>query len=340
MSGRDDQPFAIGVSVPRLDAPDKVTGREKYAADHYGTDYLWAGAKRAGVPHARVTNVDAEFAKRLPGVLAVLTHSDVRGTNRQRVVQKDHPLLVDTKVRHCGDAVALVLAEDRETLRSALSAIEITFERLPGVFDAEAALEPGAPIVQENHPGGNVLLSDRHVVGRGSEALAECDLVVEACFKTPRQEHAFLETESGWAQVREDGRLVIVCSTQTPFHDRTEVSEALGIELEKVRVIAPYPGGAFGGKDGVNVQTLVGLAALHAKGRPVKMWWDREESFLAGTKRHPATTYYRLGAKSDGTFHCIAILFGYRSVRSFGGRCIGPWNGACGWSVPHSERKR
>lgn len=302
-----DEPYAVGSAVHRSDAFDKVIGREKYAADYYGEDLLWAGARRAGIPHARLKDISVEEAVRLPGVVTVLTHAHVGGTNRQGVVQKDQPVLVDDKVRHCGDALALVLAEDRTTLKTALDAIRIDAEEIPGVFDAETALEPGSPLVHEGRAEGNVLLSDRYVTGKGASGLEDCDVVVEACFKTARQEHAFLETECGWARVGEDGRLVIVCSTQTPFRDRMEVSESLGLSPETVRIVAPYPGGAFGGKDGVTVQTLLGLAAIHADGRPVKMWWDREESFLAGTKRHAARMYYRLGAKSDGSLHCLDV---------------------------------
>jgi CO/xanthine dehydrogenase Mo-binding subunit len=107
--------------------------------------------------------------------------------------------------------------------------------------------------------------------------------------------------------LKEDGSLEIVVSTQTPFRDRTEVAEALGIDMEKVRIIAPYCGGAFGGKDGVTVQSLLGLAALHCPGRPVKMWWNREESFLASVKRHPGRLHYWLGAKADGTLHALRV---------------------------------
>ena len=126
-------------------------------------------------------------------------------------------------------------------------------------------------------------------------------------FETPRQEHAYLETEAGWACVNEDGKLSIVCSTQTPFRDRMEVAEALGLDPSRIRIIAPYLGGAFGGKDGVTVQSLLALAAMNSDGRPVKMWWDREESFLSGTKRHCARMYYRLGAKSDGSLHFLDV---------------------------------
>jgi CO/xanthine dehydrogenase Mo-binding subunit len=299
------RPLSIGTSVPRADAREKVTGRTKYAADYYGENLLWAGVKRAGVPHARVRIIDIAAASRLPGVVCVLTHEHVAGSNRQGVVRKDQPVLVDDKIRHCGDSVALVVAEDKRVLKEALDLITYDLDLLPAVLDPEAALQEDVPLVHEDHDGGNVLLKGDLRIGNGTDAEKECDVLVDGCFETPRQEHAYLETEAGWARLEEDGRLVIVCSTQTPFRDRSEVAEALGLDIGRVRIIAPYPGGAFGGKDGVTVQTLLGLAALHSAGRPVKMWWDREESFLAGTKRHPARMHYRLGAKQDGTLHYL-----------------------------------
>ena len=297
--------MSIGTTAPRADAYEKVTGRTRYAADYYSKDLVWAGAKRAGIPHARMKSIDVSRAERLPGVLCVLTHEHVSGTNRQGVVRKDQPVLVNDKVRHCGDAVALVLAEDRASLRQAIDLIHVECETLPAVFDMHDALKEDAPLVHEDNPDGNVLLKGELTVGLGPAAEPECDVVVEASFETPWQEHAYLETESGWARVEQDGKLVIVCSSQTPFRDRSEVAEALGLDPALVRVIVPYVGGAFGGKDGVTVQSLLGLAALHSTGRPVKMWWDREESFRSGSKRHPARVQYRLGAKKDGTLHYV-----------------------------------
>lgn len=299
--------YSIGASFPRRDAIDKVTGKEKYAADYYGEDMLWCGAKRSSIGHGKLININIDPALELEGVLRVLTHQDILGTNRQGVVEKDQPVLVDSYVRHQGDPLALVLAEDRETLKKALDLIEVVFKEIPGVFDPEEALDPASVLVHKGRSVGNLLLSGEHITGKGKEAFSECHVVAHGCFKTARQEHAYLETESGWAVVDEDGRLTIICSTQTPFRDRSEVAEALGIEPEKIRVIAPYPGGAFGGKDGVTTQTLLGLAALNSGGRPVKMWWDREESFMAGTKRHPAKMTYKLGAKEDGALHCLEV---------------------------------
>lgn len=295
----------IGKATPRADARGKVTGAEKYAADYYGDQLLWAGVKRAGIPHARIKGMELEGARNHPGVLAVLNCRDVRGSNRQGVIRQDQPVLVDDKVRHCGDAVALVVAEDRPALAKALDLIAVEYEPLPGVFDMETALKPGAVLVHEDNAEGNVLLKGELKTGRGEAALTECDVEVAAFFEVPRQEHAYLETEGGVALLREDGTLEIVVSTQTPFRDRAEVAKALGLDLEKIRILAPYCGGAFGGKDGITVQTLLGLAALHCPGRPIKMQWRREESFLAGVKRHHGRLHYRLGAKADGTLHAL-----------------------------------
>jgi CO/xanthine dehydrogenase Mo-binding subunit len=310
-SAHGKRPLAVGTSVPRFDAYAKVTGAEKFAADYYAENMVWAGVKRAGVPHARLKLIDTSIAETLPGVLRVLTHRDISGSNRQGVVRKDQPVLVDDKIRHCGDAVALVLAESKAALKKAIDSVRLDYDLLPGVFDVEQALEQGAPLVHEEYVGGNVLLHADLKVGKGADAEAECDLLLAACFRTQRQEHAYLETEAGWAFIETGGKLVIGCSTQTPFRDRAEVAEALGLNMGQVRIIAPYAGGAFGGKDGVTVQSLLGLAAQHSAGRPVKMWWDREESFVSGTKRHAARLYYRLGAKKDGTLHYLDVRLYY-----------------------------
>lgn len=300
-------PAAIGISIPRLDANAKVTGTEKFAADYYDTDMLWAGVRRAEIPHGRIRGIGTTEAENLPGVIAAVTHRDIAGTNRQGVVRKDQPVLVDEKIRHCGDALALVVAEDRSVLQQALDLISVDIEPLPPVLDAEEAMDGASPLVHEDHPEGNVLLKAHLRRGMGADAMSESDVVMEASFETARQEHAYLETENGWAYWDQDGKLVIVASTQTPFRDRMEVAEAIGLDPSRLRMIAPYAGGAFGGKDGVTVQSLIALAALHSKRRPVKMWLSREESLLSGTKRHAARMHYRIGAKHDGTLHCLDV---------------------------------
>ncbi len=295
---------SIGASDLKPDAFTKVTGQEKFAADHYHSGGLWAGVKRAGIPHAMLKSISIAPALEEADVVAVLTHQDIKGSNRQGVVQKDQPVLVDDRIRHCGDAVALVIARTRKGLARGIKKVTFDSEPLPALFTMKDALSDSAVKIHPDHPGGNLLLDGELMIGKGLDAFDECPFIVEAQFTLPRQEHAFLETECGQA-IYEHGRLCITASTQTPFRDRAETAHALGIDPDKVRVIAPFCGGGFGGKDGITVQTLLGLAAMACPGIPVKMWWDREESFLAGSKRHSAELYYRLGATREGMLHAL-----------------------------------
>jgi len=324
----------------RADAFGKVTGRELYAIDSYPDNMLWAGAKRAGIPHGIIKNIDAADALKLKGVLAVLTAKDVPGSNRQGIIHKDMPVLADTKVRYAGDPVALVIAEDKSLLRKAIDLIRVDIEPLPGVFNVDAALEPSAPLVHEDHKNGNVLVSAEIKKGSGKEALTECDVIVEGSFTTPVQAHTFLETENGIARLEEDGTLTLTVSTQAPYRDKFEIAHALGLNPANIRVIAPYLGGGFGGKDGATVQCLLALAAYNSGGRPVKMVWEREESFLAGYKRHSARTEYRLGARSDGTLHALhcRLYYDTGAYAHLGGEVMGLGMEHAGgpYRIPHT----
>jgi CO/xanthine dehydrogenase Mo-binding subunit len=302
-----NRPANIGSTLLRPDALLKVKGEARFSTDFYEKGHVWAGVKRAGRPHAILKNIDYSEAIKLPGVIAVLTHKDVGGTNRQGVIKKDQPVLVEDRIRHCGDAVAIVLSDTRRSMEEAIRAIKLEVEPLPAVTDPRLSLKDDAALVHEKNENRNILLGGAITVGKGRAAEAECDEIIEATFETQRQEHAYLETENGWARLDDQGRLEIVCSTQTPFRDRSEIAEALGLDLKNVRIIVPYVGGAFGGKDGITVQTLLALSAMHAAGRPVKMWWSREESFIASVKRHPSILRYRLGAKRDGTLHFLDV---------------------------------
>jgi len=302
-------------SPPRADALDKAMGRERYALDLAPADCLWAGAYRPGaaqgVAHGRLLGVDAAAALKIPGVLRVLTAADVPGTNRQGIVHKDQPVLCASVIRHAGDPVALVLAESAQALRAGLAALRADIEPLPGVFDPEAALKKGAPLVHEGRKGGNLLLRALIEKGDARGALKNAAVVVRGAFSTPVQEHAFLETQGGFAQLLPDGTLDMTVSTQAPFRDRFEIGHALGLDPLRIRVRAPYLGGGFGGKDGATVQCLLALAALKAEGRPVRLAWDREESILAGYKRHAVRLRYTLGAEADGTLTALSCRLVY-----------------------------
>jgi len=288
------------LSPPRHDALSKAVGAERFAADLAPEGCLHAGAFRPGallgIAHGRVRGVDAA--------------ADVPGTNLQGIIHKDQPVLCGEVIRHAGDPVALVLATSAEALRAGLAALRADIEPLPGVFDPEAALKKDAPLVHQGRKGGNLLLGAVIEKGDARTALRSAPRVVRGEFSTPVQEHAFLETQCGVAQLLPDGTLDMTVSTQAPFRDRFEIGQALGLDPLRIRVRAPHLGGGFGGKDGATVQCLLGLAALNASGRPVRMAWDREESILAGYKRHAVRLRCALGADADGTllaFTCRAF---------------------------------
>jgi CO/xanthine dehydrogenase Mo-binding subunit len=294
----------IGEACPRGDAFSKVTGQEKFASDYFPENLLWLGVKRAAHPHARILGIDTSQVLRMEGVRAALTYRDIRGANRVGVPDFDQPVLCDDKVRHYGDPVAIVLVEDRRMLREALDRIQVAYEVLPSVTGPEQALAPDAPLVHAGRAERNLLLGGEVVTGRGIAGFDECEYTVASRFQLPCQEHAYLETECGVAW-ETGGFLTIVASTQTPFRDRLEVARALGLAPEAVRVIAPYLGGGFGGKDGITVQGLLGAAALSASGRPVKIVNSREESFLSSTKRHAATVDCRIGCDGHGQLRAL-----------------------------------
>ncbi len=296
----------VGRAIPRHDARDKVEARTLYAADWQMPGMLHGAVLRSAYPSARIRRLDVSRAAALPGVAAVLTARDVPrnvlwtdvpgqtsevGPLRARLV-----LLADGVVRYQGEPVALVAAETPEVAQRAVEAIDVEYEPLPGVFDPAAALAPGAPRVHEE---GNLLARWQIRCGDVERALERADVVIDTTYRCQMVDHAYLEPEAGVAWVDADGVLTIRASTQVIEHFR-DVAEVLGVPHNRVRVIAPYVGGGFGGKEDVTVEVFLGLLAWRTR-RPVRMVWSRQESLLARAKRHPFVLRYRTGAARDGT---------------------------------------
>ncbi|MDD4365026.1 MAG: xanthine dehydrogenase family protein, partial [Synergistales bacterium] len=299
----------MGCPTPRWEAMAKTCGRERYASEVVEDGMVWAVARRADVPSALLRGLETSRAASASGVLAVLTASDVKGTNLLGILEPDQPILVADRIRYGGDPICLVLGETLEAACRGASLVDVDFVLLPGLFDPVRALEPGAPLLHEGREGN---LASSGFVRRGDvePLLASCDHVVEETFRFAAQEHAYLETEGGVA--RYDGQILTMeVSTQNPWRDRDELSRALGLPRDRIRVIAPSLGGGFGGKDGVVIQGLLGLAALHSGGRPVKMVFSRKESFLCSPKRHGAVTTLTLGCDNSGRLRALRgrVLF-------------------------------
>ena len=285
---------AVGAPIARKDAFEKATGIAKYASDLFPDDLLWVAVLRSKYPHAKILRIDTSKAEAHPNVVAVFTHRDVP-VNRYGVFKKDRPVLCDDKVRYIGDPVALVAAETREDALEALKLIEVEYEPLPAVTDPLEAMKPGAPKVHED---GNVCREVHLKFGDVEGAFARADVVVENTYRTGVQIHAYLETEAGISYM-EDGKIVVVAGGQSPYRDRAEIAHALNLPPEKIRVVTPYVGGAFGGKDDITVQIHLALVTWKT-GRPARLVWTREESMIAGTKRHPAVIRVKTAATRDG----------------------------------------
>ncbi|MEV5376695.1 xanthine dehydrogenase subunit D [Streptomyces nondiastaticus] len=290
-------PGAVGDSAPRPDGPLKVRGAFAYSSDLEARDMLWGTTLRSPHPRARILGVDTAEALALPGVRAVLTHRDVPGRNLHGAMVVDQPVLAVDTVRYEGEPVAVVAAEDPETARRAAELVRVAYEVLPPVTDAEAALAPDSPAV---HPDGNLL---RHVpLRRGRAARGEpltADVVVRGVYEVGMQDQAFLGPESGLAVPDPDGGVTLHVATQWLHVDHDQVVAALGLPREKVRLHLAGVGGAFGAREDLSMHAHACLLALRT-GRPVKMCYTREESFVGHVHRHPAKMAYEHGATRDG----------------------------------------
>jgi len=292
----------IGSFVPRPDAWEKVLGKARYAADLRLEGMLHMKVLRSTRPHAKVLGLDISRAMEVPGVVRILTYRDIPGENSIGIIKKDQPVLAAERVRHLGEPIALVVAEDLRAAEQALEAIGVQYEDLPLVDTVEEA-EKGEVLL---HEGGNLLCERRIRRGDPEGGFAEADLIVERTYLTSMLEHTYLEPDAGVGWVDEDGRITICASTQNPHYDQREVARVLGLEPSRVRVIQASTGGGFGSKLDITVQCHLALAVYHLR-RPVRLVYTREEAYLATAKRHPLMMRYRSGVRGDGRLVTVEV---------------------------------
>lgn len=306
----------VGRSVPRVDGREKVTGRARYASDGSLPGMAWAKILRSPHPSARIVRLDTGAALAIPGVLAVLAGDDLDACGVQPVfgpAYKDQPILARGVVRYEGEPVAAVAALDEETAAQAVEAIRVEYEPLPVVADIDAALAPGAPLVQPEpaRPAGhfrdladvtgrerdNVCHRARVAWGDVAQGFAAADRIFEHTFTFPPICHVSLEPYASLA-AWDGGRLCVWSSTQHPHPVRKELAEIFGLELSAVRVVVPYIGGAYGNKCYTKYEPLAALLALRA-GRPVRLVVSLDEVFRTVT-RHGARITLKTGVTRDG----------------------------------------
>ena len=316
-----------GKRMPRVDAKDKAAGRAKYAADLCDRNALVAKVLHAECAHARVKSIDTERARQMDGVEAVFTCFDVPknyfptaghpwSTEPEHQDVADRLLLTD-HVRFWGDDVAVVVAVDELTAAKALREIEVEYEQLPFVLDAQQAMEPGAPQLHEAFPG-NVLGHSSIRTGDFENAIKEPGLIrVEGWYDTPTVQHCHIENHNCWAYM-DGGRVTVVTSTQIPHIVRRIVGQALGRPWGDVRIIKPYIGGGFGNKQDALYEPLCAWLTTMLGGRPVRIECTREETFHCNRVRHAIRSHIISWVRPDGTFaarklECWSNQGGYAS---------------------------
>ncbi|RMX08685.1 aldehyde oxidase [Corticibacter populi] len=293
----------------RPDAQAKLSGDPGYLTDRIATGQLRGLILGSPWPHARILRIDVAAARAMPGVHAVVTHADIPGVAVYGLRKVDRPMLCHDKVRYVGDPVAAVAADDLATAYAALQCIEVVYEPLPLIDDPEAALAEDLPPEALVHPGGNLLHRAAYRHGDLDAAQAACAHVVEAVYTTPRQLHAFLETEGGVAEPDGQGGLRLFFGGHNPARERQVIADMLGLRHAQVQATGTPVGGSYGGKDELTIQPIAALLAWHAQ-RPVRLHLTRPQSVDFGVKRHPMRIRMRTGCDAAGRllFHCADIL--------------------------------
>jgi CO/xanthine dehydrogenase Mo-binding subunit len=296
----------IGAAVPRLEGKAMVKGTLKYASDMSIPGMLFGKTHRSPHPHARIKRIDTTRAEQLPGVVAIVTAEDVEGINLHgRDPMVDQPVLVaiGDVARMVGDPIVAVAAESEKIAEEAANLIEIEYEVLDPIDDPEKVLQaPEDHLIHETAFCGEFDIEK----GNPAEGINEADVIVEATYVLPRQEHSYIETESCVVIPEYDGTLAVVGCSQDPHYSRYSISQSLGMRENQVRFVTPPMGGSFGGKQSITVHIICAILAQKT-GRPVKMVLTRDESMIVSVKRHPGRVRHRIGATRKGKLTFIEV---------------------------------
>jgi len=290
---------------PRLDAPDKATGRAQYVDDLRMPGMLYGALLQSPLAHAKILSIDTSAAEKVSGVKAVVTSKEA-GLVKYGVspARYDETLFCHDKVRYVGDEIAAVAAVDIEAAMEAVSLIKVDYEELPAVFTVEEAMAEGAPLLHDEYPG-NICAEVHQEFGDVEGAFKECDLIHTNRFMNKRQDAAFLEPQGCIAVYDLSGNLTLYTSTQVPHYVQRTMSMVLGLPIGKVRVVKPYVGAGFGIKAAANpLELSAGLLSMKT-GKPVKMSYSREQVFMYGRARHQFVHVMTTGVKKDGTLTAL-----------------------------------
>jgi len=289
----------IGKDILKVDVQDKVTGKALYPDDIYFKDMLYLKIKRATHPHAYLRKLDLSKAEKLPGVVRIITAADIPQVKNFGLIIKDQPVLVGIgqKMRYMGDALAMVIAESKEVASKAVKLIEVEVEELEVISDPLRAMEKDAPLI---HQDGNILATHYLEKGDIKKGFAEADVIVEKEYGTSFLDQVPLQVEAGVGLYDQKNEVIKLWVASQWLHDtQADVAQSLGLPKEKIRIIQPAIGGAFGKKEDISVHIHLALAAIETK-RPVKLIYTREESMITQSKRHPFIIRAKTGVTKEG----------------------------------------
>ncbi|MBW6472394.1 MAG: molybdopterin-dependent oxidoreductase [Anaerolineaceae bacterium] len=335
----------IGKVITRVDAEAKVTGEALYPGDINFDDQLYMKTLFSEKPHAVIKRIDISEAEKMPGVVLVLTAKDVPN-NEYGLIMPDQPVLCGPgsnnpyadRTRCVSDQIALVIAESENIASSALSKIKVSFDELPVINNPDEALLDDAIRIHQDRDD-NVLLHYKVRDGDIEQGFKDSDVIVEGVYQTPMQEHAYLQPEAGVSYIDDNNRITMVVGGQWVHEDQEQIAHSLNLPVDKIRVIYPAIGGAFGGREDMSVQITLALATfkLSEKGihRPVKTVWSREESIIGHHKRHAYKIFSKWGANKEGKILAAELkivadagAYAYTSTKVQGNAtlmCTGPY---------------
>ncbi len=310
----------VGRPVTKIDALSLATGSERFAADVRLEEPLHLALLYSPHPHANIVSLDTSEAEKVEGVALILHHGNVPAvlhTTAGQGYPEPSPydtVLFDRKMRFVGDRVALVAAETPAAAREAVEKIKVEYEEMEAVLDAETAMDPDSPALHGEDayvpipvpyaPERNMAAEVDISFGDVARGFTEADFVEEGTFSTQYASHCAIEPHAALSWYDERGRLVILTTTQVPFHVRRIVSRVLDIPIGSLRVIKPRIGGGFGGKQEVFLEPLAALVTLRTK-RSARIVLSRKEVFISSRTRHPMRVKLRMGAKQDGTITAL-----------------------------------
>lgn len=295
----------INSRAPRIDAPDKATGRAMFIDDFTMPGMLYGALLQSPLAHARILDIDTTKAEKFPGVKAVITAREA-GLVKYGVspARYDETIFCHDKVRYVGDEIAAVAAVELETALEAVSLIRVDYEELPAVFTIEDSMAKDAPQLHEKYPG-NICAEVHQEFGDVEAALADCDLVRTDTFKSKRQDGGFIEPQGCIGYYDKRGFLTLRTSTQVPHYVQRTLAMVLGLPVGRVRVVKPYVGGGFGPKSEANPMEMSACLMSMRTHKPVKMNYTREQVFLHSRGRHQFTHTLTTGVKKDGTIMAL-----------------------------------